>query len=395
VKIITAIFQLHAWRVSHFTLIEEFAAAGAVSLRQKSAVRGLSTPGQYGYIVGADRRHLPGGHPISFRATGAFHHQEGLFMSSQTTLLVTGANGCIGSWVMKLAMDKGWQVAALDLADTPTRPRLLLSDEQIGQIKWVSGDLSDTATVKGAVRDTGANAVVHLGALQVPFCKADPVAGAQVNVVGTANVLEAVREAGIKRFSFASSIAAMGGASEDNPYLGTLYGAYKAATEEMARVYWQDWQVPSVCLRPGVVYGVGRDQGMTSAPTKAMLAAVMGRSYTIPFGGRAAFLYVGEVAGAFLKAVETDIDGFHLFDLNGEDRAISDMVDLVAAEIPGADLKIEGDQLPFPPYVSDEPIQAFLGDYGQTQLEAGVSQTIAGFRRLADTGLLDLSQLER
>ena len=316
-------------------------------------------------------------------------------MAAIPSVLVTGANGCIGSWVLKLASDRGWRIVALDLAEKPTRPRLLLDDDKLAAVTWLKTDITDTAAVRQAIVDTGVGAVIHLGALQVPFCKADPVAGAQVNVVGTANVLEAVRAAGIKRFSFASSIAALGGASADNPYLGTLYGAYKAANEEMARIYWQDWQVPSVVIRPGVVYGVGRDQGMTSAPTKAVLAAVAGRSFTIPFGGDAAFLYAGEVAGAFFKAVESDITGCHIFDLNGECRAVADFVRLVKQEIPGADVTIEGDELPFPPNVSDAPIQAFLGDYGQTKLEDGVRATVAGFRRLAGSDIVDMTQLDR
>ncbi|MHA1554418.1 MAG: NAD-dependent epimerase/dehydratase family protein [Alphaproteobacteria bacterium] len=315
-------------------------------------------------------------------------------MTSTPSVLVTGANGCIGSWVLKLATDGGWRAVALDLAPEPTRPRLLLDDDKLAGVEWLQADIADTEAVRRAIAETGVESVVHLGALQVPFCKADPVAGARVNVVGTANVMEAVRAAGIKRFSIASSIAALGGASDDNAYLGTLYGAYKAATEEMARVYWQDWQVPSVILRPGVVYGIGRDQGMTSAPTKAMLAAALGRSYTIPFGGNAAFLFAGEVAGAFLKAVENDAEGCHIFDLNGECRAVQDVVDLIKAELPDADVKVEGDELPFPPDITDAPLRAFLGDYGQTGLEDGVRQTIAGFQRLAGRDILNLAQLD-
>lgn len=316
-------------------------------------------------------------------------------MTTSPSVLVTGANGCIGSWVLKLATDRGWQAFALDLAEAPTRPRLLLSEEALAGITWIRGDLTDTETVKGAVRDSGANAVIHLGALQVPFCKANPVLGAQVNVVGTANVMEAVREAGLKRFAYASSVAALGTADPDNPYLGTLYGAYKTCNEEMARLYWQDWQVPSIGIRPGVVYGVGRDQGMTSTPTKAILAAVLGRPYTIPFSGDAGFLYAGEVAGAFLKAVENDIEGAHVFDMNGERRSVDDMVRLIKADIPDADITVEGGALPFPPEISAEPLRQFLGDFGLTQPEDGVQLTIEGFRRLKDTGLIDVSQLDR
>ncbi len=313
----------------------------------------------------------------------------------ESSVLVTGANGCIGSWVLKHALDRGWRAVVLDLADAPTRPRLLLDDDALATIDWRQGDVADTETVRHAVIDAGVEAVVHLGALQVPFCKADPVAGARVNVVGTANVMEAVREAGVKRFALASSIAALGSAAPGNPYLGTLYGAYKAANEEMARVYWQDWEVPSVVIRPGVVYGVGRDQGMTSAPTKAMLAATAGRAYTIPFGGRAAFLYAGDVADAFLTAVSQDREGAHIFDLNGDDHAVDEVVNLVRAAVPGAEVSSEGAELPFPPDVSDTPIRDFLGDFDHTPIADGVSETVDRFRTLLERGILDMTQLER
>lgn len=307
-------------------------------------------------------------------------------MNERSTILVTGANGCIGSWVLKLCLQRGHDVVAVDLVDKPDRPRLLLDDEALARIAWHAVDITDSESTMSAVVNSKATGVIHLAGLQVPFCKSDPALGARVNVVGTANVMEAVRQTGIKRFAIASSVAALGSARESNAYLGTLYGAYKAATEEMARVYWQDWQVPSVVIRPGVVYGVGRDQGMTSAPTKAILAAAAGRSYRIPFSGRVAFLYAGEVASAFLKSVEHDREGAHAYDLNGECRPMTDLVELIKREQPDADIEIEGPELPFPPDLSDEPLRQYLGEYDRVNLETGVHQTYAMFRHLSSVG---------
>ena len=92
-----------------------------------------------------------------------------------------------------------------------------------------------------------------------PSAARDPVAGARVNVVGTVAVFEAARRHRVRRLAYASSIAAHGAPAE-SPYAPTLYGAYKACDEAIARTYWQDWAVPSIGLRPGIVYGVGRDQ---------------------------------------------------------------------------------------------------------------------------------------
>src|SRR5690606_31031575 len=112
--------------------------------------------------------------------------------------------------------------------------------------------------------------VIHLAALQVPFCRADPVKGAQVNVVGTANVFEAARQHGVPQVAYASSIAIFGAPEDYPPGLlpndapprpRTLYGVYKQANEGMARIYWQEHGLGSIGLRPYTVFGLGRDQG--------------------------------------------------------------------------------------------------------------------------------------
>lgn len=309
-------------------------------------------------------------------------------------VLVTGADGCIGSWVLKGALERGWQPIASDLAPAPSRPRLVLSDAELAGIPWLVADISDTAAVERLFVEHAIDAVIHLGALQVPFCARDPVAGAKVNVVGTVNLFEAVRRHGVKRFAFASSVGVHGKPTPENAYLATLYGAYKSCTEEVAGVYWQDWKVPSVCLRPGIVYGVGRDQGMTSAPTKALLAAAAGRAYTIPFVGALPFLYVREVAGAFLAAVAHARDGASVLDLNGRAATTEEFRKLLLNEFPHSDVKLGATPFPFPAHLSDEPAEKLLGPYGATSLEAGVRETASRFRELVAAKRVDLSQLD-
>ena len=107
------------------------------------------------------------------------------------TVLVTGAGGCIGSWVVATLVQSGVAVAAFDLTEDKRRPRLLLDDDELAQIRWMTGDIADTAAVREAAETSDARAIIHLAALQVPFCKADPAAGARANVVGTVNVFEA------------------------------------------------------------------------------------------------------------------------------------------------------------------------------------------------------------
>ena len=137
---------------------------------------------------------------------------------------------------------------------------------------------------------------MHLAAQQVPFFRSYPVLGAQVNLVCTFNLFEAARQANLKHITYASSIAVYGPtdtyscgqiAADSSFDPRALFGVYKQANEGTAQIFWQDHGVSSIALRPYTVYGVTRDQGITSEPTKAMLYAAAGRDSTIGFGGTA------------------------------------------------------------------------------------------------------------
>ncbi len=302
-------------------------------------------------------------------------------------VLVTGAGGCIGSWALALLTRAGVKAVALDLVSDTRRPRLLMSEAELSGIEWLTGDIADFEAVYDAFKHSGATAVLHLAALQVPFCKADPVLGAQVNVVGTVNVFEACRKLGVQRIAYASSIAAHG-AIEGHGTLPTLYGAYNYCNEEMAKVYSQDWEVHSVGLRPGVVYGVGRDQGLTSKTTAAILAAASGKPYEIPFRGPVSWLHAGEVASAFLTALAKPHDRAVVFDINGVASTVEESTTLLKKIAPSARITYSGSALPFPMELSDEPVRAYLGDYGSVPLEAGIRATFLAFQDLLARGLL-------
>ena len=296
-------------------------------------------------------------------------------------VLVTGAGGCIGAWVLALLSRAGVSVVAYDLTDDTRRPRLLMQDEAVDGIPWEVGDIADSDRVFKVVREHGVKAIIHLAALQVPFCKADPITGAKVNVVGTVNVFEAARHQGLKRLAFASSIAAHS-FFPDQPWLPTLYGAYKYCDEMIGKVYFQDWNVPSIGIRPGVVYGIGRDQGMTSKTTTAILAAASGKAYTLPFSGAVSGLHAGEVASAFIKSVSKDRNEAVVFDHNGVPSTVEDWLDIVRKIAPNAELHVEGKALPFPAELSDEPIRTFLGDFGRMSIDEGIKATYDGFQAL-------------
>jgi nucleoside-diphosphate-sugar epimerase len=316
---------------------------------------------------------------------------------SKERFLVTGAAGCIGVWVLRNLVQEKVPVAVLDLASTRHRLRVVLKDEEIAQIQFFQGDISDYQTVENALHESCATRVIHLAALQLPFCKADPVAGARVNVVGTVNMFEASKRLGLKSLVYASSTAVYGLSEEypDEPLAHDAplkphshYGVYKQANEGTASVYFMDDGMSSIGLRPYVVYGAGRDQGMTSTPTKAILAAAAGKPYHISFGGRYCFQYADDTARAFIQSARADFQGAAVFNLGGASVSTLDVITSIEQVEPSAlgRITFEDVPLPFPPEVDNTALIATIGPLFITPLDKGVSETMDLFRRALAEG---------
>jgi nucleoside-diphosphate-sugar epimerase len=313
--------------------------------------------------------------------------------------LVTGAMGCIGAWAVRCLAREGAAVATFDLAGDPHRLRLIMDDDELARIQFITGDITDLGTFEAAVKETGATHLIHLAGLQVPFCKADPPLGARVNVLGTVNVFEAAKRAGLRRVVYASSIAVYGLSEEYPegpishdalPRPRTHYGVYKQANEGTARIYWLDDGIASIGLRPYIVYGPARDQGMTSQPTKAMLAAALGRPHHIPFGGRSVYQYAEDTARAFIQAARAPFAGAEAFNLGGSVAHVRDVIAAIETTEPSSRGQITFDDtpLPFPAEMDGAPLEAAIGPLPVTPLEVGVRETVGLFRRAAAAGRL-------
>jgi len=325
---------------------------------------------------------------------------------SEERFLVTGAMGCIGAWVVTNLVREGISTAVFDLSDNPHRMQLIMSQDEIDRVRFVSGDITDLAAVEQALAQSRATHVIHLAALQVPFCRADPVLGARVNVVGTVNMLEAVRRAGdqVRGLAYASSVAALGPDDfyPQKPVLDdvpqrpdTLYGVYKQANEHTARLYWQDWQVGSVGLRPYIVYGAGRDQGLTSDVAKAILATAAGRPFHIKFSGPVALQYADDVARIFIAAARTEHRGAAVCNLRQDVVEVAGFVKALQAEAPEARITQETKRpLPFPADLDDSGLRRILGDIPHTPLPAAIRHSLDLFRSLLAQNQIRLEQLD-
>jgi nucleoside-diphosphate-sugar epimerase len=319
---------------------------------------------------------------------------------------MTGGYGCIGAWVARHLVDSGQEVWIYDLQNDTHRLDLLLDAEQRGSVHFVPGDVSDPAAVEAAVAQVGATHLLHLAGLQTPTCRSNPVLGARVNVIGTLAVFEAAlkHKGQVARVVYASSAAVHGpaeagssGPVADEVRLApvTQYGAFKVCNELNARVYWLDHGISSVGLRPWTVYGVGRDFGMTSEPTKAIKAVAAGRPYRISYGGLQDLQYAPDVAAIFLRALTAPYEGADAFNIRGTVVPIETFVTTLAEVAPEAQtLVTHGDRvLPIAPDLDDRRLEQRLGPIPRTSLRDGIADTYRRFVTLRDEGRLDLSDL--
>jgi nucleoside-diphosphate-sugar epimerase len=323
----------------------------------------------------------------------------------EESFLVTGGQGFIGAWVVRRLLLEGARFAILDRAPDDRILEMAISPDAVRGLRRYCGDIAERDFVLDAVRRCEATRIIHLAGLQVPACRADPLAGARVNVIGTLNVFEAARLVpSVQVVAYASSAAA-GGGPED--YLGpihddarqvprTHYGVFKAANEGNARVYHLDHGIQSVGLRPLVVYGPGREIGLTSGPTKAIKAAVLGRPYRIGFTGLTGFLYVSDAADLFLACARSRPGGAVALNIRGEVAPVEEFAGIIEAEVPGAKVTCEGPPIPIAYDFEEKGLEDLLGKGAipRTPLRKGILTTLEIFRSLYREGRLHDRDLE-
>ena len=320
------------------------------------------------------------------------------------TYFITGAQGCIGSWIVKALAERGDVPVVFDRSEDARRLNAIIQPGDLERVRFFAGDITDVSAVRSALEESGARRIIHLAGLQVPTCKADPVAGAFVNVIGTLNVFEAGKAIGVERVVYASSAAVFGmgdaGVPLDESAIcepTTHYGIFKRTNEGNARVYFLDHGVNSVGVRPLTVYGVNRDSGLTSDPTKAMKAAVLGVPFHIRFSGATDFQYVADTAAAFIACADGAPGGAHVFNLHGETVEVARIAKLINenSSRPNRELvTYGGPPIPIAPAMDDAAFKRAIGQLSKTSLEAGIRETMKRFAELRDRGRLDISDLE-
>eukprot|EP01112_Ceratiomyxa_fruticulosa_P017610 TRINITY_DN5522_c0_g1_i1.p1 TRINITY_DN5522_c0_g1~~TRINITY_DN5522_c0_g1_i1.p1 ORF type:complete len:375 (-),score=101.00 TRINITY_DN5522_c0_g1_i1:21-1085(-) len=329
------------------------------------------------------------------------------------TFLVTGGQGFIGAWVVKHLLRENEvtpgrnRVVVFDLREDNNILQQVLTPVELRNLEREYGDVSDTQYVQQFIEKIKPTAIIHLAGIQIPTCKVNPLLGAKVNVIGTLNIFESARlqkeKFGVSPNIIYASSAAVSGQPKD--YTGPLeddtphkpqthYGVFKQANEGNARVFWLDHQIPSVGLRPFTVYGVGREVGLTSGPTKAVKAAVLDRDYKIAFGGRVCLNYVEDVARIFVECARVpSLAGAHALNIKGDIATVEEWIAALEKVVPSSKGRITqvGGELPFPVDFLETGLENLLGvpRIPTTPFPEAIQKTVELFQAVKARGELN------
>lgn len=248
-------------------------------------------------------------------------------MTKSARILVLGGYGCIGAQTVKWLLSNTSATVTVGSREvSPERTQRLFSAEDGRRLKFVALDVQKQPQLEAVLTANEITHVIHLAALQTPDCNAHRDLGLQINLAGTQNLIEAIKACRptLERFVYASSIAVYGPRSSypgprvpmlAEPAPVNVYGAWKLAGEHISRLFCQETGIPTVSLRPGVLFGPGRDAGLTAAATTAMKNVALERPYEIPFRSRQDYLYAPDVGAAFGIAAMSPFAGYGVFTL--------------------------------------------------------------------------------
>ena len=177
-------------------------------------------------------------------------------------VLVTGADGFIGSHLVESLIDKGYEVVAFCLYNSFGSWGWLdnINPEKKKYVKVILGDIRDSSSIREAMH--GCEIVFHLAALiAIPYSYVAPASYVDTNIHGTLNVIQAAKELSTMRVIHTSTSETYGTAqfvpiTEEHPLVGqSPYAASKIGADQMALSYWKSFQTPITIIRPFNTYG--------------------------------------------------------------------------------------------------------------------------------------------
>ena len=333
-------------------------------------------------------------------------------------IFITGGTGCIGSvtiYQLLQAPNVG-KITIASRSNNIEALKLWFTDELDPRLEFIKLDIANYKQIEEILLRVSPTHIIHLGAYQSPDCSKYHISGMEINTGGTMALFDAAEKLPeLARFVFASSAAVYGmramypqdQIAENVPLAPpNHYGIWKLAGEHLARLFYDNTGVSTICLRLNTTYGKGRDKGKTSAPTNALKAIALGQQqgellpFEMPYQGRENYHFVEDVGAHFAACTLQEFDGFKAFNIKGETIEVKDFLKIVQTQASElgmgefAQLSIANNA---PPnlFVSDldhnEIANAFK-DLPLTTIGEGVRKSLLEFKTMAARGILNLSE---
>jgi len=253
-------------------------------------------------------------------------------------ILVTGAEGFIGSHLTEALVRQGHEVRAFTLYNSFNNWGWLeyAPSDVKGHFEVFSGDIRDPYGVKQALKNC--DAVLHLAALiAIPYSYHSPDTYVDTNIKGTLNILQAARELETKKVIHTSTSEVYGTAkfvpiTEEHPFLGqSPYSATKIAADQLAYSFFSSFGLPVVTIRPFNTYGP-RQSARAVIPT--IISQIASGSTQIKLGSISTtrdFNYVGDTVAGFIAALNSENGIGETFNLASNfEISIADTARLIA-----------------------------------------------------------------
>lgn len=307
------------------------------------------------------------------------------------SILVTGGSGLIGSTTVDMLLQQA-SPARIVILDNMVRGSLANLEQalQDRRVQLIRGDIRDVEAVRRAME--GIDAVIHLAALRITACAAEPREAMQVMCDGSFNVVEAAQAAGVKKLVAASSASIYGLASsfptreDHHPYADrTWYGASKIMLEGLLRSWHTMYGLPYVALRYFNVYGPRMDihGKYTEVLIRWMERIDAGLPPLILGDGKQTmdFVYIDDVARANLLALQSDADDEVFNVASGVETSLADLA-AALLRVMDADLTPE-----YGPERKVNPVSRRWADVGKAERRLGFRAEVGleeGLARLVD-----------
>ncbi len=311
-------------------------------------------------------------------------------------ILVTGADGFIGSHLTEALVDRGYDVRAFVYYNSFNSWGWLDSfpKNKLKKIDVFPGDVRDPNGVEKAMRDC--DVVFHLAALiAIPFSYHSPDSYVDTNIKGTLNILQAAKKLKVKRLLVTSTSEVYGTAQyvpidEKHPYQGqSPYSATKIGADRLAESFWRSFNLPLVIVRPFNTYGP-RQSARAIIPT--VLTQLLTGVKKIQLGNLEPtrdFNYVKDVAEAFIRIAEADKAlGEEINIASNQEISIGQLAELLI-RLTKSKAKVEKDRQRVRPEKSE--VERLWGSNGKLysltdwrpkwDLEAGLKETLEWFKR--------------